>query len=66
MESLTIKKQDFADLMNAIEDIQLKMESIELMQDKEFMDSLKKSDEEVKNRDFADWNELQNIANKAI
>lgn len=66
MESLIIKKRDFADLMNAFEDLQLKLESIELENDKEFMESLKKSEEEIKNRDFADWNELQNIANKTV
>ncbi len=66
MESLTIKKQDFADLMKSLEDIKLKMESLELVNNKEFMESLEKSDEEVKNRDFADWDELQNSTNKAV
>ena len=66
MESLSIKKQDFVDFMKSLEELRLKIESFELMHNKEFMDSLKKSEEEVKNRDFADWDELQNSTNETI
>lgn len=51
MDTISIKKQEFKELMNSLEDLQVKMESIELSNDKDFMDSLKKSEEEVKNRD---------------
>ena len=34
------------------------MDSIELSNNKEFMGSLKKSEEQVKNKEFANWNEL--------
>ena len=34
------------------------VESLELMRDKKFMRSYKKSKEQIKKRDFVDWNEL--------
>ena len=34
------------------------VESIELMSDKEFMDSYKKAKEQIKKREFDDWNAL--------
>jgi len=34
------------------------MESLELMENEEFLESYKKSKEEIKNRDFVDWDEL--------
>lgn len=37
---------------------ELKKESLELMKDKKLMESLKRSKEQIKNRDFADWDEL--------
>ena len=58
METVTINRQVIEDLNDLIEEIQLRLESIELMSDPKFMKSLKKSEEQVKNREFADWNEL--------
>lgn len=34
------------------------IESLELMSDEEFMSSYKKSKEQIKKRDFDDWNAL--------
>ena len=53
-------KVDRKVLNDMIEEFQLMKESLELMQDKEVMESLKRSQEQIKNKDFADWNELQN------
>lgn len=39
-------------------DEQLEKETIELMKDKEFMKSLKKSEEEIKNGDFVNFEDL--------
>ena len=63
METITIEKQAFTDLVRLVNEIEDRIESIELMNDKEFMESLKKSEEQIKNRDFADWDELQNSTN---
>lgn len=57
-ETICIDEQAIKDLIQNKEEFDLIIESIELMNDKEFMKSLKKSDEQVKKRDFADWNAL--------
>ena len=58
METVEINKEAIDDLIRLKEDFDSIIESLELMGDKEFMKSYKKSREEVKKRDFADWNEL--------
>ena len=58
--TITIDRKVLNDM---IEEFQLMKESLELMQDKEVMESLKRSKEQIKNKDFADWNELQNSSN---
>ena len=58
METLTIDKQAIVDLARLMNEVQNRIESLELMSNSEFMESLKKSKQEIKNRDFADWNEL--------
>ena len=58
--TITIDRKVLNDM---IEEFQLMKESLELMQDEEVMESLKRSKEQIKNKDFADWNELQNHSN---
>lgn len=58
METITINKKALADLIKVKEDFDSIIESIELMNNKEFMSSYKKSKEQVKKRQFVDWNEL--------
>jgi len=55
---LCINKNALNDLIRVKEEFDSIIESLELMSDKEFMDSLKRSDEQVKKREFADWNAL--------
>ena len=57
-ETLTIDKKAFAELIDEFEELQLKLESLELMSNPDFMESLRKSEEQIKNRDFANWDEL--------
>ena len=59
-ETICISKRVFSDVIG---EIQLMKESLELMQDKEFMESHRRAKEQIKNRDFVDWNELQNNSN---
>jgi len=59
-DTITIDRKVLNDM---IEEFQLMKESLELMQDKEVMESLKRSQGQIKNKDFADWNELQNSSN---
>ena len=63
MESVTLDKKSLFELSNLVEEIQLWLESLELASDSEFVESMKRSEEQIKNRDFADWNELQNHSN---
>jgi len=59
-ETMTVSKQVFNDV---IEELELMKESLELMQDKEFMESFRRSKEQIKKGEFADWNELQSCSN---
>ena len=59
-DTITIDRKVLNDM---IEEFQLMKESLELMQDKEVMESLKRSQGQIKNKDFADLNELQNSSN---
>lgn len=63
MEDITIDKKAWSEIIRLKEELDLVVESIELSNNKEVMESLKRSEEQIKNRDFADWNELQNSAN---
>jgi len=58
MEEVCIDKSVIIDLARLTNEINDRVESLELMSDKKFMASLKKSDGQVKKRDFADWNAL--------
>ena len=57
-ETITVNRQAISDLIRVKEEFDSIVESLELMADKNFMDSYKKAKEQVKKRDFADWNEL--------
>ena len=57
-EEICINKNTIADLARLTNEINDRVESLELMTDKKFMASLKKSDKQVKNKEFADWNPL--------
>lgn len=58
METITINKQAVVDLVKVKEEFDAIVESIELMSDKEFMESYKKAKEQIKKREFDDWNAL--------
>ena len=58
METITINKSAITDLVKLKEEFDLIVESIELMSNPELMESLKKSEEQIKNREFVNWNEL--------
>jgi len=60
METTTvmIRKDAIIDLVEIKDRFDAVIESLELMSDKEFMESYKKSKTQVEKREFADWNEL--------
>ncbi len=57
-ETITVNKEAIIDLIKVKEEFDSIIESLELMANKEFMDSYKKAKEQIKKRDFVDWNEL--------
>ena len=53
-----INKQAVVDLVKMKEEFDSIIESIELMSNKEFMESYNISKEQIKKREFEDWNAL--------
>ncbi len=57
-ETVQVNKKAIADLVKVKEEFDTIVESIQLMSDAEFMDSYNKAKDEIKKRDFDDWNAL--------
>lgn len=53
-----INEKEIEDLIRLTEEINERVESLELMSDKKFMNSYKKSKKQIKKRDFVNWDEL--------
>lgn len=58
MDEVCITKSAIEDLARLTNEINDRVESLELMSDKKFMKSFKKAKEQIKKRDFADWDAL--------
>lgn len=56
--TVSVNKQAVQDLIKVKGEFDTIVESLELMSDKKFMKSYKKAKEQIKKRDFVDWNEL--------
>jgi len=54
-KTVTISREAFGDLIRIKVEFDTVMESLELMENEEFMASYKKAKEEIKNREFVDW-----------
>jgi len=57
-EGILINREAVKDLVKVKEEFDAIVESIELMSDKEFMNSYNKAKEQIKKREFADWDAL--------
>jgi len=57
-ETIAVNKQAIFDLIKVKDEFDSIIESLELMADKGFMESYNKSREQIKKRDFADWDAL--------
>ena len=57
-ETITIDKKAFRGLMESMEEMQLKLESLELASDPELMESLKRSKEQIKKGELVDFDDL--------
>ena len=58
MDKVCITKSAISDLARLTNEINERVESLELMSDKKFMASYRKAKEQIKKRKFADWNAL--------
>ena len=58
METITIEKKAVEDLIRLKDEFDTIIESIELMSDQEFIKSYNKAKEQIKKRDFDDWDKL--------
>ena len=58
VNTICVKKETIMDLVRVKDEFDSIIESLELMSVKEFMDSYKKSKDQINKRDFDDWNEL--------
>ena len=58
MEQVMIDRKVIVELARLMEEVQDKFESLELMSNPKVMEAHKKAKEQIKERDFADWNEL--------
>lgn len=56
--TVMVKKQAIIDLLRVKEDFDTIVESLELMGNKDFTTSYRKAKEQIRKRNFADWNEL--------
>ena len=56
--TVMVNKEAILDLVRVKDEFDSIVESLELMSDSEFMSSYQKSREQVKNRDFVDWDAL--------
>ena len=57
-ELIQINKEAIFDLIKIKEEFDSIVESIELMSDEAFVDSYKKAKEQIKKREFEDWDAL--------
>ena len=58
MEEICVDKKAIADLIRLKEEFNAIVESLELIGNKEFMAFYKKAREQVKKREFSNWNAL--------
>lgn len=56
--TIAVNKKAILDLVRVKDEFDAIVESLELMTDKKFMKSYKKAKEQIKKREFVDWNEL--------
>lgn len=56
--TISVSKKAILDLIRIKEEFDSIVESLELMSDKDFMSSYNEAKQQIKKREFVDWNEL--------
>ncbi|MBU0466100.1 MAG: hypothetical protein KKF39_00305 [Nanoarchaeota archaeon] len=58
METVSIPRKDVIELAKLAAELEDRLESLELMSNPEVMESHKRAKEQIKNREFANWDDL--------
>ncbi len=58
METITIDKRAISEIAKLVSELEDRIESIELMSNTEVMEAHKRAKEQIKKREFSNWNEL--------
>jgi len=58
MEQVTVDRKVIVDMARLLDEVQLSLESLELMSDPGFMAGHERAKEQIKNRDFGDWDDI--------
>ncbi len=56
--TVEVNKQAILDLIRIKDEFDIVIESLELMSDEDFMNSYRRSKEQIKKREFENWDEL--------
>jgi len=56
--TIAVDKEAIADLVRVKNEFDSIVESLELMANRDFMNSYKKSKEQIRNKEFVDWDDL--------
>ena len=57
-EMINIDKMVFSNIREQMEDLLLSLESLELASDSEFVESMKRSEEQIRNNEVGSWDDL--------
>ena len=58
METVKIPRKELMKMVELVSELNDKLESLELMNDPEVMEGHKRAKEQIKKREFANWDEL--------
>lgn len=58
METVKIPRKELIEVAKIVSDLNDRIESLELMSDPEVIEAHKKAKEQIKKREFANWDEL--------
>ena len=58
MEAVKIQREELMEIIRLISELNDRIESLELMSDPEVMEAHRRAKEQIKKREFANWDEL--------
>lgn len=58
MEAVKIQRKELMEMVKLVSELNDRIESLELMSDPEVMESHRRAKEQIKKREFANWDDL--------